>query len=161
MNRIFIFAFAFLMIGCNLDSSSDSSGTNEKMMDLVKEQRLIWVDSNIRSYIFTYHSIPSDCPTIDPMPPQVITVENGEVSSVILMGSGAFSGSPESAPTIDLIFDEMEEKLEENPIVFSKSHTEKDFEPMFNELYGFPIQYHYDQSGEECDGWTVTVTGFQ
>lgn len=156
-----IIGLVSFVFGCKWDSSNDGPSGNQKMIDLVKEQKTIWEESKIISYMFTYHISPSDCPTIDSGFPVIITVENGEVSSVFLTGSGTFSDSTENFQTIDSVFDSMIERLKENPIVFSKSPREKELEPEYDSRYGFPTQYHYDQSSEDCDAWTVSIRDFQ
>ena len=177
MNKLIRILTSFpLMIaleGCNDEDESDvvdEKNTNIEspivgeentgIKSLIEENLSLWNSSGIGNYLFTYYASLNDCPTADPFPPRVITVENSIVVSVYVPAFGTTIDVGNS-PTINDIFTSMAESAESNPMVFSESPEDTSSMPKFDQQYGFPVAYFIDVSDSECDGTAYSVSDFQ
>ena len=140
-------------LGCLLlfscDDSSKSNSTKE-LLALIEVNQKKWEAANIDTYTFTYYSPPNDCPTVDPRPAVEITVENEVVSKLYVIDFDSFLDVGSSSfPTIDNVFHKM---------INSVEHIKGT--PLFDDTFGFPIEYETDVSSQECDGYSVYISSF-
>jgi hypothetical protein len=149
-------------IGC---SDSQNSSNNEaylaELQKNIDSNRALWLSANLEDYMFTYSATPSDCPTINPFPPVVITVEAGHITSVYVPAFNEYAPNKDNWKTIDELFDFMVSKVELKPLDFSLSSLNTSEMPEFNSVYGFPVNFYVNQTNNECDDSEHRVTGFQ
>ncbi|MGJ8680742.1 DUF6174 domain-containing protein [Paraglaciecola sp.] len=137
----------FLLFSCGDISQDDSTAV---LVNLIKTNQGKWEASNITTYTFTYYSAPTDCPTADPFPPAEITVENNTVTNLYVPELGInLDISANSYPTINEIYNDIFNSIEDIKEV-----------PLFDEYFGYPINYKTDVSAEPCDGNSITLSSF-
>lgn len=127
-------------------------------LTLVAEKWAKWKSASLESYLFTYRYEGNPCSGIAPL--LTVTVAEGCVTSVYSETSGV-NIDPGQGATIDDFFQAIVDKLENSPAVFGRNWNMQDQPPIFDEQYGFPVQYFISQTTAECDGGGATITGFQ
>ena len=163
--RFFLQAFVLVLLtACGSDSDKPHNSRSAVLSEINTNKEL-WEASNIQSYTYTYSPTPpGDCPGVSLIPTHIITVENGEVVSV--MGTSGESideqyWDPFLYPTIDEIFLELLEKAETDYAEFSKSRYQLDDLPSFDETFGYPVEYYYDETTSTCDSKGRLISDFQ
>ncbi len=151
-NKVYQFGIAtaiYFLMGCSNESPSNPD--EQSAQTQIEDNFNLWESSDIRNYSYKHFSSPTDCPQADVMPPSIVTVENSLVVSAYVT---ELDNTLEinNAKTIDDIFDSIVDILESSPEYFFIE---------FDDEKGFPSNYTIDQTNQECDGVTVTISEFQ
>jgi hypothetical protein len=150
-----------LLTACNDSSDCDGNENNPGLMSEIESNLEKWHTVGIQNYSFYYSLEPADCPTVDPAPAVVITVEQGEVVSVYVPDSGHYLDSISGYETIDEVFQSMLQKANCDFRYFSKGREALGEYPQFDPTYGYPVSYYYDKSRNSCDGESMLIRDFQ
>lgn len=154
------FTFALVLSGCGGGNDTESVNHTE-LLTKVSEQRQIWINRDVKSYVMTYYYGVTGCPTIDlPLSIQV-TVVDGKVQVANYVPTGELiSVDSENVRTIDELFDLTIQQINKTPTFIG--HTRNSAEaPKFDSYFGFPSQIFFDFSAnEQCDDITLNIQQF-
>ncbi len=161
VRHFLLFSSLSLLINCGAAPTPTTSGTSKAALAdhvaLLQKNKALWKDANIRDYEFTYQAT-GGCS--DPMPPVVISVKDGAVSSVYVPDFGTYE-SIGSWPTIDGVFDSLTQAAAKSPLVFAIGSSTPNSPPAFDAKYGFPTKISVDPSDAKCDDSQFTIRDFK
>lgn len=141
------------------NSDQQKSLNYEQLNTLIEEQQTLWQESAPSSYFFVYSTLSPDCPNVAPSAPKIFRVIGDQVEAYI--PDLNFYIERHGLPTIDRIFADLLELLADKPLMVAKSVGEQERLPVFDNHYGYPLQYYVDQSEADCDAKQVNVSKFQ
>ena len=144
---LFTLVMLFLLLGCN---DNYSSMGKLKMSDSILKNKQLWIESKIDNYQYLYSLVPINCPRADPYPPALITVKAGEISSVFIPDLQREHTNIQDFPTINGLFAKLEEKTVNKQILLV----------YFDKKMGYPVEYDYQLSKNDCDTYKVKVSKF-
>jgi hypothetical protein len=150
-----------LVVGSHNWPKGDLS-KSEKVKQLALTNRIKWQSYDMHSYSFYLTFSYSDCSRARRYPRTEITVEDDVVISAYDAEKGLFIDLKELKwATIDGLLTRLQASANRNDLVISSAPSETDSFPMFDEQYGIPISFHYDQTIAECDGFYAQIDELQ